>query len=216
MFAALESCSWHWALNMNGEWGKKIEGQINIIYNEYVRGKYIMLDSAPWQRWGWSRSVSHSQIGNEAEDVLPAGTCTQSTHLHHIYTYIHTQVYTYLHIYVYIHGQPHGSQTDTQSTCMNTDSTKGLILLPSLAKWDRSRLENIYTHIYKCVCTVWIPLAAGLRRSAPWSQLPQLLAPGHMKPRGCNPTAIAGADRHACARARAHTHTEMPALPRSQ
>ena len=138
----LESCSWHWALNMNGEWGKKIEGRIIVINNEYVRGKYITLDSVPWQRWGYCHSMSRGPVDSEAKDVFPIGTCTQSIHIHRLYTYIHKC------IHIHIRMWPATRITDVQSTCMNTDSTKGLILLPSLAKQYRSPCV--------CVCTLLV------------------------------------------------------------
>lgn len=137
---------------------------------------------------------------SQTEHVFPEGTHTQSTPTHHIYTYIH--------------GWPHGSQTDTRSTHMNTDSNNGFILLPSLSEQDNGQLVGIYIHTHTHICTVWIPPAAGLRHSicpvaTPGSQSSQLLALGDMSPWGHSPSpAVVQTTSlvHVCARA--HTHTQ--------
>ena len=44
----------------------------------------------------------------------------------------------------------HTDHRHTQSTHMNTDSTNGLILLPSLAEWDGGPIVRKYIYMYIC------------------------------------------------------------------
>ena len=107
-----------------------------------VRGKYIMPDPTAQGRRGCCHSMSPGPASSKAEHVFSVGTCTQKTHTHYVYTYIH--------------GWPRGSQTGTQSTHTNIDSTNSLILLPSLAEQDGSPLMRIHIHMYKVdPCSSW-------------------------------------------------------------
>lgn len=52
--------------------------------------KYIVLDLRARGRQGCCHSVSSGPTGSEAENVFPAGTRAQSTHMHHTHTYRQT------------------------------------------------------------------------------------------------------------------------------
>jgi len=82
---------------------------------ENVRGKYILLDSRPWDRRGcpalrpWVQPAARLEMHSQQADA----------HRAHVHT-----------MCVPIHVSGHTHQTDTQSAHMNTDSTVDLILLP--------------------------------------------------------------------------------------
>lgn len=104
---------------------EEIRGQINIILNEYIRWKIHHIVSSnlteskllplhdPWSNWyGGCRCIPRRDMHAE--------------HTHtYIHKYIHICIYRWLATWI----------TDRHSEhCMNTDNTKDLILLPSLAK----------------------------------------------------------------------------------
>jgi len=88
----------------------------------------------------------------EAEGVFPTGTYTESTHIHHMCTCPAILI----------------TQTNTDSTHVNTDSTNSPNLIPTLADEDRGPATGIHIYTY----TVWISPAHFHTQSCPrlpWS-----------------------------------------------
>lgn len=75
---------------------------------------------------------------NGAEHIFLVGTCTQSTHKHYVYKYIH--------------GQTHRSQTSILRTHPNPNISNSLILLSSQVVQDRGRP---FSRKHACMCRRW-------------------------------------------------------------
>lgn len=120
----------------------------------------------------------------EAEDLFPAGTCTQSTYIHHIYTCMNIYVVDKL-------------QADTHNTHRHKGNTNSV------------NIHKLYIYIY--IYTYMNPLADGFRLSLPSRCLKpssQLQSTGHESLSGYSPAPVAGTDHLAD-----HTHTAVLDFP---
>lgn len=107
-----------------------------------------------------------------------------------------------------IHSWPHRStQTEAFITHTDTNSTKSVILFPSLAI---CVCVCVFVYIYLCVSMYTYTYVPGgsLQQlslpSLPWIWPLQLLAPGHNSPQGHSPTPVAGTDH--CTHIQKDTH----------
>lgn len=141
--------------------------EFGIGNSQYIMIKYVMPDLIARGRQGCCHSGSSGLTGGEAENVFPAGTRTQSTHMHHTYTY------TDRRLAVHVTGGHSGHS-------QNTGSTNGLILLPSLAEQDRGPLMGVYIHTHQ------------VHPSSSKVYSPQLMAPGRRSSQDCSPILVAG------------------------
>lgn len=117
-----------------------------IISDIFFRGKYIMPHPTAQDRRGYCSSMSPGPTSSEAEDVFPAGACTQSTLIRHIYTWLAPQI-TDRHS-----EHPHKHRQHRQCHPAPLSGSPG---------W-RSTSQNIHIRI----CKRWIPAAIGLAQSA--------------------------------------------------
>lgn len=134
---------------------------------------------------------------NEPEKVFPLGTHTLSTGTHHAYIYLATQI------------------TERHSEHWHKHSSNGFNLLLSLAEHDGDMTVGIYITSL-CICTVWVPQAAGLLHPAwpvavPRSQSYQLLTPAHVNPHSHSTIVLF----QLLMQIITHTHTHTESFPGS-
>ena len=97
-----------------------------------VRGKIL---GHAWERRGWCTSVRPVPTTSEAENVLPVGMLTQSTHIYHICACVHgwTQI-----------RQAHRALTWTQTKPTASPSSPLWLSRMDICEW-----QNIHTHTCK-------------------------------------------------------------------
>lgn len=127
----------------------------------------------------------------EAEHVFRGSTLRETTSIYHIYIHVYTWPAAQV-------TQAHRAVAHTQTA--PAGSSRSPLWLSSVD------VHNRREYIRLCICTRRMLPAARLTHSVcsaadPGCQCPQLMAAGHMSPRGCSPAPAAGTDHLT------HTHT---------